>query len=195
MSNFEINKGDDLIIGLDISGSMRSRDVPEGTRYDYAVKRAEEFAYELSKYDTDGVSVHLFGEKVHVFPDLKPDELGSKLQWSKFEMQTNTHLVVRSAWAEHKERGNEQTFLLIFTDGEPSDQQALISEISKITGEMKDEREFNIGILTVGTRTPELEAALVALDDALPGGKYDIVDVKDAYEVTATEAVAGSLED
>lgn len=198
-NNLELNKGDDFIIGLDISGSMGSTDCPGGlSRLQYALEQFRTFTTEASKWDTDGVSLYAFGINVHAYPDVAADKLDATIDAitrKGTEGATMTHLVIQKAWAEHLERKNEQTVLMLFTDGEPSDQDAVFKTIAEITTKVKDEREFNIAFITVGGRSPSLEKFLATLDDALPGAKYDIVDVKRLEEVDFYKAFDGALND
>lgn len=197
-NNLELNKGDQFIIGLDISGSMGATDCPGGlSRIAYSLETLKTFVREAAKWDPDGVSFYPFGVTVHAFPDLQPAEIDTKLVGIKLEGATMTHLAVNRAYAEHKAKKNEQTFLLIFTDGEPSDPDALRNEIIGITNDVKDEKEFRIAFITVGQRSASLDAYLTALDDDLTkaGAKYDIVDVKRLEEVDFMAAVDGALND
>lgn len=198
-NNLELNKGDDFIIGLDISASMQAADCPGGlTRTNYAMEQLRTFVKEASKWDTDGVSIYGFGVDVHAFPDVAEANLDAtvdKVRALPYEGATMTHKVIEAAWQEHKQRNNEQTVLMLFTDGEPSDPAAVESIISSITHEMKDEREFNIAFITVGQRSPSLDAYLQKLDDALTSAKYDIVDVKRLEEVDFYKAFDGALND
>lgn len=196
--NLELNKGDQFIIGLDISGSMGSTDTPGSmSRYLYSLETLKTFVREAAKWDPDGVSFYLFGAKLQAFRDLKPEEIDSKLKGIKLEGATMTHLAIDAAYAEHKDKKNEQTFFMLFTDGEPSDPDAVRQSIIKITNDVKDEKEFRIAFITVGNRSPELDAWLTALDDTLTqsGAKYDIVDVKKLEDVDFMAAVDGALND
>lgn len=196
MSNLELNKGDQFIIGLDISGSMQATDTPSGqSRLQYTLETLKTFVREASKWDPDGVSFYPFGAKVHAYPDLQPDDIDAKLGSLKYEGATMTHLAITSAYNEHKSKSNEQTFLMVFTDGEPSDPDAVKKAIVDITNDVKDEKEFRIAFLTVGERSASLDAYLTALDDDLTGAKYDIVDVKRVEEVDFMAAVDGAIND
>jgi Mg-chelatase subunit ChlD len=198
-NNLELNKGDDFIIGLDISGSMQAQDCPGNTsRIQYALEQFKTFIHEASKWDTDGVSLYAFGATVHAYPDVAPeklDEVIAQITSKGLEGMTRTDQVILKAWEEHKARANEQTVLMLFTDGEPSDADAVFKAIADITNQVKDEREFNIAFITVGTRTAALSAFLAKLDDAIPGAKYDIVDVKALEEVDFYRAFDGALND
>jgi len=198
-NNLELNKGDDFIVALDISGSMQSSDCPGGmTRTAYSLEQFKTFVNEASKWDTDGVSVYGFGVSVHAFTDVQPENLESTINQIKslpYEGATMTDKVISAAYAEHKAQANEQTVLLLFTDGEPSDPDAVLSTIAQITNDVKDEREFNISFITVGQRSASLDQFLTKLDDAIPGAKYDIVDVKRLEEVDFYKAFDGALND
>lgn len=197
MSNLELNAGDDFIIAMDVSGSMATKDCAGGmSRFEYALEKAKQFAHEAAKIDTDGVSVFRFGEKITKFSDITEDKLDAAIASAPpNECATMTHEVIRAAYQEHVDRENEQTFLFIITDGAPTDAQAVVSEIAGITQKLKDEKEFRIQFLTVGNIDSSLQAFLTRLDDALPGSKYDIVDVKALADVTFMAAVSGSLND
>lgn len=197
-NNLELNKGDQFIIGLDISGSMGATDCPGGSsRINYSLETLKTFVREAAKWDPDGVSFYLFGAQVHAFPDLKPEEIDAKLSGIKLEGMTRTDLAITRAYEEHKAKKNEQTFLMIFTDGSPSDGDAVKKAIIGITNDVKDEKEFRIAFITVGQRPADLDAWLTALDDTLTsdGAKYDIVDVKRLEEVDFMAAVNGALTD
>lgn len=198
MSNLELNKGDQFIIGLDISRSMETQDCPGGmNRLAYTLETVKIFVREAAKWDPDGVSFYLFGATVHAYPDLLPDDIDTKLKALKTEGATMTHLAVDRAFAEHTAKKSEQTFLMIFTDGEPSHPDGLKRSIIEITKAVKDPNEFRIAFLTVGVRSAALDAYLINLDDTLTndGAKYDIVDVKRLEEVDFMEAVNGALTD
>ncbi len=198
-NNLELNQGDDFIICLDISASMSATDCPQGlTRIKYATEQFKTFAAEASKYDTDGVSLYAFGMNVHAFPDVaadKIDETANKILGLSLEGGTRTDAVIQKAYDEHVTRKNEQTVAIIFTDGEPMDANAVFSTIANITNKLTNEHEFAISFVTVGNRSSNLEAFLTKLDDAIPGAKYDIVDVKKLEEVDFYKAFDGALND
>jgi len=78
--NLELNKGDQFIIGLDISGSMGNTDTPSGqSRFQYTLETLKTFVREAAKWDPDGVSFYLFGATVYAYPDLKPDDIDAKV--------------------------------------------------------------------------------------------------------------------
>lgn len=197
-NNLELNKGDQFIIGLDISGSMQTTDCPGSlSRFQYTLETCKMFVREANKWDPDGISFYPFGAKVQAFRDMQPDDIDKKIANLKFEGATMTHLAIKEAYKEHKDKKNEQTFFMLFTDGEPSDPEAVKQAIIDITKDVKDEKEFRIAFLTVGNRSPGLDQYLIDLDDNLKsnGAKYDIVDVKRVEDVDFMAAVDGALND
>jgi Mg-chelatase subunit ChlD len=195
-NNFELNKGDQFIVALDISGSMQMKDCPgNASRFSYVLETMEVFISEASKWDPDGVSFYAFNNEVQEFPDVASTEaLHETIGRLRPGGGTATHRAISAAYREHKLKGSEQTFLLLFTDGEPSDRQAVKQAIVDITNDVKDEKEFRICILTVGARTPELSAWLSDLDDNLTEAKYDIVDIEKLEDVDFERAVANAIE-
>lgn len=107
---------------------------------------------------------------------------------------TDTASAIREAYALHKKGGYAQTVCFLFTDGAPSDKNAVKDVIRTIAAEIKDEHEFAISILTVGNIDAGLQAFLTELDDDLKA-KHDIVDVKKLEEVDFMAAFAGALHD
>lgn len=195
-SNFELNKGDQFIIGFDISGSMQTRDCPgNSTRFEYVKETMKVFIAEASKWDPDGVSFYPFNNHCQEFPDVASveavNDMVSKLRPGG---GTYTHLPIQAAYKEHKAKGSEQTFLLLFTDGEPTEPEMVKQAIVAIANDVKDEKEFRISILTVGKRSPELAKWLDDLDNHLTAAKYDIVDVEELENVDFEQAVANAIE-
>lgn len=196
-NNLELNKGDNFIFGVDVSGSMASADCPNGlTRIEYLKEKTIQFAIEASKWDEDGIDILAFGHKIT--PHLgvtgeKAAEIIGKLQAN--EGSTDTAGLIKAAYKLHKDANKEQTVLFIATDGEPADQEAVKKAIIDITNDVKDEREFNISFLTVGVISSTLKVFLTGLDDDLKGAKYDIVDVKSLEEVDFMLAFLGALND
>lgn len=196
-NNLELNKGDNFIFGVDVSGSMAANDCPSGlSRIEFLKEKVIQFAQEASKWDEDGIDVLSFGHKITPYLGVTGDKAADII--SKFganEGSTDTAGLIKAAYDLHKKGGKEQTVLFIATDGEPADQNAVKQAIIDITHDVKDEREFNISFLTVGNISSSLQAFLTGLDDDLKGAKYDIVDVKALEEVDFMSAFMGALND
>lgn len=196
-NNLELNKGDNFIFGVDVSGSMGATDCPGNmSRINYLKEKVVLFAQEASKWDEDGIDVLTFGHQVTPYRGVTADkaqEVISRLQAN--EGSTDTAALIREAYAIHKAGGYAQTVLFIATDGQPNDREAVKKAIVDITNDVKDEREFNISILTVGKPDSGLQSFLTDLDDNLTAAKYDIVDVKSLESVDFMTAFMGSLND
>jgi uncharacterized protein with von Willebrand factor type A (vWA) domain len=195
MSNLELNQGDDFIFLIDVSGSMAMKDTPTGqSRYEFAKEKAIAFCNIADKYDTDGISIYRFGHAITQFKDITSDRIDAVFAGGSNEMSTDTAGAVRAAYAEHKAAKNEQTFVIVVTDGTPADAKAVKQVIIEITHDVKDEKEFRITFLQVG-QDAAAAAFLASLDDDLKGAKYDIVDTKRLEDVDFMAAVAGALND
>jgi Mg-chelatase subunit ChlD len=196
-NNFELNKGDNFIFGVDVSGSMATSDCPGGKkRIDFLKEKTIQFANEASKWDTDGIDVITFGSKITPYSGVTAEKAAELIGgFQANEGSTDTAGLITAAYGIHKAGGYEQTTLFIATDGAPNSKDEVIKAIADITNDVKDEREFNISFLTVGKIDAGLRAFLDVLDDALPGAKYDIVDVKELESVDFEAAFMGALND
>lgn len=197
MSQLELNKGDNFIFAIDVSASMQATDTPSGQqRIEYLKEKVNTFVAEAAKWDTDGIDVVTFGHAVKTFQGVtaeKAKEIIDPLKAS--EGSTDTAGAIDAAWKLHKANGSKQSVLFLATDGEPNDQDKVFKTIADITQQLTDEHEFAISFLTVGQPGDGLKAFLTKLDDALPGAKHDIVDVKALEEVDFMAAFAGALHD
>jgi Mg-chelatase subunit ChlD len=196
-NNLELNKGDNFIFGVDVSGSMATSDCPGNTtRIEYLKEKVIQFANEASKWDTDGIDVISFGHKITPYNNVTAEKAKEIItKFAANEGSTDTAGLIQKAYDMHKAGKYEQTVLFVATDGEPNDRSAVKKVIEAITHDVKDEREFNIAFLTVGNIAPDLRNFLTALDDDLKGAKYDIVDVKALEEVDFMSAFLGALND
>lgn len=197
VNNLELNKGDNFIFGVDVSASMGNKDCPGGlSREEYLKEKVIQFAQEASKWDTDGIDVLTFGEKVTPYLGVTGDKAAEIIGALKAnEGMTDTASLIRAAYKLHKDAKKEQSVLFVATDGEPSDRDAVKQAIIDITNDVADDKEFTISFLTVGEINNNLREFLTGLDDDLKGAKYDIVDVKALVDVNFMQAFMGALTD
>lgn len=197
MSQLELNKGDNFIFGIDVSASMQATDTPNGTqRIEYLKESVNTFIGEAAKWDTDGIDIVTFGHTIRVHTGVTPDKARDIIAPLRAnEGSTDTAGAIQAAWKLHKDGGYVQTVFFVATDGEPNDEGSVFDTIAGISGQLKDEHEFAVSFLTVGKRSAGLEAFLAKLDDAVPGAKHDIVDVKRLEEVDFMAAFSGALHD
>jgi Mg-chelatase subunit ChlD len=195
-NNLELNEGDNFIFGIDVSGSMATTDCPGGmSRIEFLKEKAIQFAQKASEFDTDGIDVIAFGHKVDVHKGVTGAKAGEIIGGLKADQaSTDTSGLIRKAWDLHKAGGYEQTVLFICTDGAPASKSAVAEAIREIASLVKDPREFNISILTVGEIDPGLRDFLTMLDDDLKA-KHDIVDVKALTDVDFMTAFVGATND
>lgn len=203
-SNLELNRGDQFIYALDVSGSMQETDAGGGmSRIEAAKEQAITLVREASKWDEDGVDLLTFGHQVKHLGAVTAEKAEEIIRGLKAnEASTDTAGVIRAAFELHtKKASDDQTVLFVVTDGEPADQGAVISEIRRIAKTQETSKEvFSISFLTVGKRGSALEAFLTKLDDALDakdknGAPIDIVDVKELAGIDFVSAFAGAIGD
>lgn len=202
----ELKKGDQVQFLVDRSGSMDTGDCNGETRYNHVREKLKAFVRGASKVDPDGVSIHFFNNRVETHPNVaNVDTIDQLIDQHRPGGGTATHLAIQAAWNEHRSSGSTATFVVAFTDGEPSEPDAVKSVLVNITNAMTNPEEFRISFLTVGVQSASLKAWLSALDSDLKGAKYDIVAVEELDNVdfegaiadligsstTATEAAAG----
>lgn len=197
MSQLELNKGDNFIFAIDVSASMQATDTPSGQqRIEYLKEKVNTFIGEAAKWDEDGIDVVLFGHNVRTEKGVTAEKAKDIIAPLKADQgSTDTAGAIDAAWKMHKAGGYKQSVLFLATDGEPNDQDKVFTTIAEITQQLTDEHEFAISFLTVGKPSASLQAFLTKLDDALPGAKHDIVDVKALEEVDFHAAFAGALHD
>lgn len=195
-SQFELDEGDQIIVGIDVSASMRATDTPNSsTRIDYSKEATATLAREAEKFDKDGIDILTFGEKVTKYEGVAGDKINSIINGLQAnEGTTNTHLLIQEAYKIHKTKQSKQTVLLVITDGAPANETAVKEAIRTVAAELKDEHEFAISFLQVG-EDAGVAAFLAEIDDNLKA-KHDIVDCKKLKDVgSLTEVVMGALHD
>jgi hypothetical protein len=204
-NTLELNPNKQYILCGDISASMQSQDPKCGgqSRYAYMLEKFKSFITESKDFDPDGPIVLMFGENVYLYAVPTLDSIDSKLTNPVFEGFTNTHLVVGKAWEIHqheksllKKEGKSHagTVVMLFTDGQPTNQAALERKIIEIANTIDNDEEFSIGFILVGTIDSNLRAYLDKIDDGLTGKvKYDIVGTTEIEGLTFLKAVNNAI--
>lgn len=207
-NNIEVNPNRHYILAGDISGSMFNTDKKCGgqTRYKYMLENFQNFIKTSEDFDKKGAPlVLLFGQNVHTLKKNSVEELFESLKNVSSEGFTNLDLVIDEAYKIHKEEKRELakekllhpgTVLLVFTDGEPTNRNAVERSILNVANNIDREDEFNITFLTVGSIEKELQNYLDGLHDDLEDKltqDFDIFHSQPLEETSFFNAVAGSL--
>lgn len=208
MSNLEVNPNKEYILAGDISASMDTKDPECGgmQRYEYMLEKFESFIKTAEDYDEHGAAtVLLFGENVHVFADIKLEDIRAKLRRISFEGFTMTDQAIMTAYDLHLDRKREYkrdgkthpgTHLIIFTDGAATNRMAVKRMIVDIANHVDSEDEFQITLLTVGSLDRNLRDFLENLHDELERElkrDYDIFHVDRLEDVNFLASIKGSL--
>lgn len=194
--SLELKKGDQIIIAVDKSGSMGELDAAcDGTtRYAWMQETLMSYVRAATRFDPDGVSLIFFAVRAETHPDVATvDQVKDLIVTHRPGGGTNTHLAVKAAWDEHTAKRNVSTFLLVFTDGDASDREALRDTIVSISHRVSSPEEFRIVFLPVGTVSSDLRAFLDFLDEGLTDAKHDLVAVQDPTTADFDGAIANAI--
>lgn len=180
----------DFIVVVDASGSMGETDMPGGkSRWEYMQETATSFARDLSKLDSDGIGLVVFGgASVQAFDSVNADKI--KEVFASRAPRGSTPLAEALTEAlKLAGKSDKKDFIIVFTDGVPDDQAAAASVIRAASNKQETDDALTILFVQVG-RDPAATAYLRNLDDNLKGAKFDIVDAKtmDEAEAFATTA-------
>ena len=207
MTKEELKKYDFILL-MDKSGSMAVRDCIGGvSRWQYAQETVVGVTAKMAEYDQDGATVGFFARNLALYENIT----GSVEQVSKIFAEqepggsTDTAAALKHVLDEYfaakAAKGPEAKpiIVVIVTDGQPDDKQALRDVIIAATKKMDADEEIGISFLQIGN---DADAAkfLKELDDDLvsEGAKFDIVDTKTTEEMasmTITEVLIAALED
>lgn len=205
-NSLELNQGDQFHLGFDVSASMGTKDCANNTqtRLENLKEKAKVFAEQANTYDPDGADYFTFGEKVVAkIGQPLPDALKLIDGLQANEMATDTAGLITASWKRAQEQRaagvTDNIVLMIFTDGAPSNKDAVKKVIRDICKTLESRLEYGITFLTVGEDS-SLDAFLTELDDDLKcvdknGQPIDIVDVKKFADVDFVRAFAGAISD
>jgi hypothetical protein len=206
-NSLELNQGDQFHLGFDVSASMGTKDCANKTqtRLENLKEKAKVFAEQANTYDPDGADYFTFGEKVQSKGALALDEANKLIDSLQAnEMATDTAGLIQASWKRAQEQRaagiTDNIVLMIFTDGAPTNAEAVKTTIRDICKNLENRTEYGIIFLTVGDIDSNLQAFLTDLDDNLNakdknGNDIDIVDVKEFASVDFVRAFAGAISD
>lgn len=184
-------QGHKVLVAVDRSGSMDTRDCDGSTRYAYLQEKLVTFVEGAVPSTIDGkVTALFFSNSTHA------EVLGSAADAEKAFKKyptggaTATHSVIETAFKIWQSSPKIPVMLFLATDGYPDNPGAVEKEIVSVTQRIANPEDFRIMILTVGQPTDALAEWLEKLDSGLTGAKYDIVGQNSLNAVDFQEAAA-----
>lgn len=201
-NKYEINRGDQVFVAIDISGSMNGPStIPGKTRMELVKERTVKFIADASKIDPDGITLFTFGRNVKNLGNVGIEQSADVVEKiNASEGATHTHQVITAMYAsmlELRAKGETNNLLgFIITDGEPTGEstEALVADtLRTIANEQTDGEGIGFSFLQVGD-DPAAAAFLKNLDDNL-GAKFDIVDTKQFETTDFIVAAEGAVLD
>lgn len=206
-ANLDALKDRDFVLVVDKSGSMTASDTPTGqSRWDYAKESTFAIAQKIQQFDPDGIKLIPFAGSFKTYDGVTAEKVDNV--WREHEPMGGTILapVLKSVFQDYlsrKKAGNVKTngeMLVVMTDGEPQDKDAVAKEIVNFTKSLDNgDGEYGIAFIQVG-KDVQASRFLKKLDDDLTsqGAKFDIVDTKTMEEletVGLTDALIAALND
>lgn len=196
----------DFIVAIDKSGSMSSQGTHGMTRWKEAEETALAIATKAAAFDDDGISVALFGSGTRLFESVTPSKVTEIFASNDPSGSTDTAGMLQTVFDRHSKLkasadGAKPVILIVITDGEPNDREAVKTAIRDFAETLTDNGEgdtdeFGILFLQIGDDVGA-KAFLKELDDGL-GAKFDIVDTMTVDElegISLIEAFERALED
>ena len=192
----------DFIIAIDKSGSMQGPGAHNQTRWKEAQETTLAIATKAAEFDDDGITVIPFANTLKIYDNVTPDKVTQIFTENEPNGGTDTAALLKTIFDRYTSaKPTKPVILVVVTDGEPNDKNAVKAEIKKFAETLTDNGagdtdEFGILFLQIGN-DPVATSFLKELDDNL-GAKFDIVNTKTADElesITLTEAFLAALED
>lgn len=206
-SNMEKLKNRDYVLVIDKSGSMATKDCPNGkSRWEYVQETTLAMAAKITELDPDGITVVPFASTFKMYENTTAEKVASIFKENEPGGGTTLAPVLNKIFSDYQARKKSLStkangeMLLVVTDGEPSDQNEVAKAIIAFGNTLDNaDDEYGIGFFQVG-KDAGAAAFLKYLDDNLTskGAKHDIVDCKTFDEIEAigmTEALTQALTD
>lgn len=201
-SVYEVNKGDQVFLAIDVSGSMNQPSTVAGkSRIELVKERVLNFIIEASKIDTDGIQIYTFGREITRYGAVNVERAAEVIEkLTATQGATHTHQVVQAMYNDMKDlrAAGETNNLLgfIITDGEPtgeSSESQVAETLRQIANEQTDGEGLGFSFLQVGD-DDEAGAFLNEIDENL-NAKFDIVDTKQFETTSFLVAAEGAILD
>lgn len=186
-------QGHNVIVGIDRSGSMDTKDCEGTTRYKFLGEKLVAFVgAAVESVANNQVTALFFNDQVK--QSVLKSAADAQAAMSQYHTggSTGTHNVIEAAYKVSQQTPGIPAMFFLVTDGHPDSEPKVDEEIISITKRLKNPEDFRIMLLTVGERTPELTKFLEHLDSDLgpAGALFDIVGQNDLTKVDFREAAA-----
>ena len=183
----------DFIILIDFSGSMASTDAgKKGTRIERVKESVVGLVGELAAVDEDGIDLITFGgDTITPTTGITDTEILNTVFARRVSGGTPTAEALAEAF-EIAGKSDKPDFIVVFTDGEPNNRQAVKDVLIKQANSQDTDAELTVLFIQVGDDA-EAGAFLAELDDGL-GTKFDIVDTKTQAQADAFPTLAALIE-
>lgn len=184
----------DYIIAIDLSGSMGTID-PDHTKT--RLHRAEEsvigLVSELAQVDNDGVDLITFGGEQIIHTSGVTDSAGVINAFARRAAGGTPTAEALTKAFQVAGKSDKPDLIIVITDGEPNDRQAVKDVIIKQANSQETDEELTVLFIQIGNDA-SASAFLASLDDDLKGAKFDIVDVKTQAEADAFPSLQALVE-
>lgn len=189
-----------IVIAIDKSGSMAEPGVHASTRWEEAKEATIAIARKADTFDADGITVIPFAGTHKIYDNANADKVAQIFQENEPNGSTDTAGALKSIFDLYTANPVKPIIVVVITDGEPNDQEAVKKVIRDFAATLTDNGEGDtdqagILFLQVGN-DPKATQFLTDLDDNL-GAKFDIVDTKttdQAEGLTLTDLLLQALE-
>jgi hypothetical protein len=197
----------DYTLIIDKSDSMSTKDL-RSTLNRWQVMEESltlTLANKCAEFDPDGITVYTFADRFQRYENVAANEVAQIFKENEPSGGADLAGVLQDALEDYfkrkasgKTKQNGETILVV-TDGESDDRQAVIKTIIEASCQMDRDEELAISFIQIGSNS-EAAKFLKSLDDELQstGAKFDIVDtvtVKDLEKMTLTKVLLNAIND
>lgn len=173
----------DYTLIIDKSGSMAKRDCEGGiSRWDVMQETTFALASKCERFCPDGITIYTFSSKFRRYDNVTASKVEQVFMNDDPSGRTNMAEVLQDAlesYFQRKENGQAKLggeTILVVTDGQADNPQAVIKTIIEATRRIDRDEELAISFIQIGTDA-EATRYLKTLDDDLQSAeaKFDIV--------------------
>lgn len=183
----------DYVLLVDASGSMANTDGKPATRFERAKESVIGLVSELGAVDEDGIDVITFGGEsiIHTAGVKTPADVQSAFN-CRVAGGTPTAEALAKAF-EIAGKSDKPDFVIVITDGEPNNRQAVKDVIIKQANSQNADSDLTVLFIQIGDDA-SAASFLAELDDGL-NAKFDIVDTMSQAKADAYPTLAALIED